>query len=114
MTKLLMTLTAAGLCVSGPEARGADGPAGDSGKKVESMPVDGSAFTREIDQLVTDELKRLGQEFFGDDLPSTFIFPIEMHKPNGVDLLPRPLGTNHLKAGILEVIVRSIGLHTGR
>ena len=37
-----------------------------------------------------------------------------MHKGNGINLLPRPLGTNHLKAGVLEVIMCSIGLHTGR
>ena len=60
--RFLMTLMFVGLCVSVPRAQGAEGHAGDSGKKVASIPVDVPAFAHEIDQLVADELKRLDQE----------------------------------------------------
>jgi hypothetical protein len=60
--RFLMTLMFVGLCVSVPRAQGAEGHAGDSGKKVASIPVDVSTFAHEIDQLVADELKRLDQE----------------------------------------------------
>lgn len=62
MVRFLMTVLVAGLCVSLPRAQGADGPAGDSGKKAASRPVDVSAFAQEIDRLVASELKRLDQE----------------------------------------------------
>ena len=60
--RFLMTLMFAGLCVSVPRAQGAEGHAGDSEKKVASVPVDVSAFAQEIDRLVVGELKRLEQE----------------------------------------------------
>ena len=60
--RFLMTLMFAGLCVSVPRAQGAEGHAGDSEKKVASVPVDVSAFAQEIDRLVVGELsERLGK-----------------------------------------------------
>ena len=61
MLRFLMTWVAVGLCLSAPKAFGADEPGRDSGKKIAATAVDVSAFAQEIDQLVTDELKRLGQ-----------------------------------------------------
>lgn len=59
--RFLMAWMAVGLCVSAPKAHGADDPGSDSGKKGATTTVDVSAFAGEIDQLVTDELKQLGQ-----------------------------------------------------
>ena len=42
-------------------ARGANDPVSDPGKKVAKTALDVSGFAREIDQLVADELKQLGQ-----------------------------------------------------
>jgi hypothetical protein len=61
MMRILMTWMAVGLCVCVLRTQGGEGPAGDSGEKVASIPVDVSAFAHEIDQLVVDELKRIGQ-----------------------------------------------------
>ncbi len=49
------------LCSLAQTARGADEPAGKPGKKVSKTAVDVSVFAREIDQLVADELKQIGQ-----------------------------------------------------
>ena len=59
--RFFITWLAVTLCVASPATSGEKSLAKDSGKKVAATPVDVSAFAREIDQLVTDELKQVGQ-----------------------------------------------------
>ena len=61
MMRFLITCMAVGMCFFVPGMLAANQPVRDAGNKVAVTSVDVSGFAREIDQLVVEELKRIGQ-----------------------------------------------------